>query len=72
MKEKYHCSGCEWIIKCKNAFKPQSGLCGYYVRSSYHQCHKCLRFGEECQKTGLIECKFLARIPTTSLQIERR
>jgi len=58
----YHCSGCDRIMDCPLAFKYGSENCDSYVRSSFHNCHKCLRFGQACQQSGLIKCDFLPRV----------
>lgn len=63
-KEMYHCSGCKGLIDCENALKDGSETCDLYVRNDYFNCHKCLNFGKECQKSGLIECHFLPRVST--------
>jgi len=62
-KELYHCSGCERLLECETAFRNGSEACDMYVRSIYFECHKCLNFGKECQKSGLVECRFLPRVP---------
>ena len=64
MKETlYHCCGCERLIdNCERAFRPGSEKCRLYVRSSYHNCHKCIRFGGACQRSGLVKCSFLPRV----------
>ena len=64
-KNLYHCSGCERIISCEQAFRDEAENCDCYVRSSFHRCHKCLNFGGECQKSGLVRCDFTPRIPET-------
>jgi len=61
-KELYHCSGCKELVNCQNALKDGSEDCDEYVRNVYFNCHKCLNFGKECQKSGLIECRFLPRM----------
>jgi hypothetical protein len=59
----YHCCGCERLIEhCEFAFRPGSEKCELYVRSSFHNCHKCQRFGQDCQRSGLVRCVFLPRI----------
>lgn len=58
----HHCSGCLRMAVCKQALWPGSENCELYVRNSYYQCHKCLRFGQECQRSGLIKCDFQPRI----------
>ena len=62
----YHCSGCARLAYCKLAFKKGSKNCDLYVRNSYHQCHKCLRFGRDCQRSGLVKCKFTPRVPESN------
>ncbi len=62
-KNLYHCSGCEEIMDCPMAFKYESENCDCYVRSIFHDCHKCLNFGKACQKSGLIRCDFAPRVP---------
>jgi hypothetical protein len=62
-KNAYHCSGCESILDCPIAFGPQSENCDLYVRSSFHDCHKCLNFGKACRNSGLIRCDFRPRVP---------
>lgn len=58
----YHCSGCESLISCERGLRFGSENCDSYVRNSYHNCHKCLRFGQACQRSGLVKCDFLPRI----------
>lgn len=62
-KKFYPCSGCESILDCPVAFGPQSDSCDLYVRSSFHDCHKCLNFGKACRNSGLIRCDFRPRVP---------
>jgi len=65
---RYHCSGCERIMECELAFKSGSEKCDLYVRASYFQCHRCLRFGGVCQRSGLIKCDFLPRVTGDPLE----
>jgi len=61
-KEMYHCSGCNKLMDCEDALKDGSEACDLYVRNDYFNCNRCLHFGRECQRSGLIECHFLPRI----------
>lgn len=63
----HHCSGCERVRHCEKAFKDEAEGCALYIRSSYHKCHECLRFGEACKSSGLIKCDFLPRKKSSTL-----
>ena len=58
----HHCSGCIRLTECKKAYWGGSDNCELYVRDNCCQCHKCIRFGEACQESGIIRCEFQPRI----------
>lgn len=58
----HHCSGCLRLSVCKRAYWTGSENCDLYVRDCCELCHRCLGFGNECQRTGYVECNFWPRI----------
>jgi len=60
-KTEFHCSGCASLVDCETAFEAKSEQCDLYVRNDYFPCNRCLRFGQACQRSGLVKCAFLPR-----------
>jgi hypothetical protein len=60
-KELHWCTGCERVIHCDRAFRGEAEGCDLYIRSSYHRCYECTRFGGPCKKNGLNKCDFQPR-----------
>ena len=67
-KKLHHCSNCLRLSVCKKAFWPGSENCDLYVRDCCDQCHKCLKFGQECQRSGFIRCNFQPRLKEESMK----
>ena len=61
-RTEFHCSGCASIEECDMAFESRSGTCSRYARSAAVPCNRCLRFGQACQRSGLVKCDFLPRV----------
>ena len=58
---RFHCSGCASVDECDMAFESRFGTCSRYARSAAFPCKECLRAGQACQRTGLMECSFVPR-----------